>query len=71
VELINIVKNDPGSVDQVINFLFISKYLERMADHATNIGEWVAFNVTGEHERLAKMLHKDDAKRNPFADIEI
>ena len=71
VELINIVKNDPGSVDQVINFLFISKYLERMADHATNIGEWVAFNVTGEHERLAKMLHKDDAKRNPFADIKI
>jgi len=70
LELINIVKNDPDSVDQVINFLLIAKYLERMADHATNIGEWVVFNVTGEHEHLAKMLHKDDAKRNPFADIE-
>ncbi|NSW89840.1 MAG: phosphate signaling complex protein PhoU [Firmicutes bacterium] len=71
LELINIVKNEPDSIDQVINFLFIAKYLERMADHATNIGEWVVFNVTGEHEHLAKILHKDDAKRNPFADIEI
>lgn len=41
-----------------------------MADHATNIGEWVVFNVTGKHEHLAKMLHKDDAKRNPFANID-
>jgi phosphate transport system protein len=71
LELINIVKNEPDSIDQVINFLLIAKYLERMADHATNIGEWVVFNVTGEHEHLAKMLHKDDAKRNPFANIEL
>ena len=71
LELINIVKNDPEAMDQVVNFLFIAKYLERMADHATNIGEWVVFNVTGEHNHLAEMLHKDDAKRNPFADIEI
>lgn len=66
LELINIVKNDPESVDQIINFLFIAKYLERMADHATNIGEWVVFNVTGEHEHLAKQLHRDDRKNNPF-----
>lgn len=51
-ELSIIMKNDSESIDQVINLLFIAKYLERMADHATNIGEWVVFNVTGEHDHL-------------------
>lgn len=66
LELINIIKNDSDAVDQIINFMFISKYLERMADHATNIAEWVVFNVTGEHEHLAKLFHRDDTKNNPF-----
>lgn len=52
LELSSIMKNDPLSVDQIINLLYIAKYLERMGDHATNIGEWVVFNVTGEHEDL-------------------
>lgn len=66
LELISIVKNQPDCIDQIINFLFIAKYLERMADHATNIGEWVVFNVTGQHDHLAKKeLYKDD-KLNPF-----
>lgn len=52
VELSSLMKNDPLSIDQVINLLLIAKYLERMGDHATNIGEWVVFNVTGNHEHL-------------------
>ncbi len=68
LELISIMKNDSNAIEQAINFMFISKYLERMADHATNISEWVVFNVTGEHKHLAKMLHRDDYKNNPFAD---
>ena len=66
LELINIMKNDAQAIEQAINFMFIAKYLERMADHATNIGEWVVFNVTGEHEHLARQLHRDDRKNNPF-----
>lgn len=62
LELINIMKNDSEAIDQIINFMFIAKYLERMADHATNIAEWVFFNVTGEHEHLARLLHKDTYK---------
>ena len=25
----------------------IAKYLERIADHAVNVAEWVAFSITG------------------------
>lgn len=60
LELVNLMKNDTQTIDQAINFMFIVKYLERMADHATNIGEWVVFNVTGEHDRLTRIFHKDD-----------
>ncbi|RCX17544.1 PhoU-like phosphate uptake regulator [Anaerobacterium chartisolvens] len=64
LELINLMKNNPETVEQAIDLMLIAKYLERMADHATNIGEWVVFNVTGEHEHLAKhifMQGLDDA----------
>ncbi len=60
LELINIIKNDPESVEQAIDFILIAKYLERMADHATNIGEWVVYNVTGEHDHLARDYHHDE-----------
>lgn len=66
LELISIMKNDKESVEQGINFMFIAKYLERMADHATNIAEWVVYNVTGEHEHLTKYFHRDDGVNNPF-----
>lgn len=69
LELIEIMKNDPGTVEQAINFMFIAKYLERMADHATNIGEWVVFNVTGEHEHLSRHVNRDDSLNNPFINI--
>lgn len=59
LELINIMKNDTEAVEQAIDLMFIAKYLERMADHATNIGEWVVFNVTGEHDHLPRLFHKD------------
>lgn len=52
LEVTNIMRNDPSAVEQSIDFILIAKYLERMADHATNIGEWVIFSVTGEHVHL-------------------
>jgi len=48
LELTSLMKNDDKIVEQCVDFIFIAKYLERMADHATNIGEWVVYNVTGE-----------------------
>ncbi len=36
---------------QTLNLLFAARYLERVADHATNIGERVIYLVTGHNER--------------------
>lgn len=54
LELINIMKNNPETVEQATDLMFVVKYLERIGDHATNIAEWVVFNVTGSHEHLAR-----------------
>ena len=32
----------------VMNMLLIAKYLERIADHAVNVSEWVIYSITGE-----------------------
>ncbi len=47
-ELSEMMQNDPKSVPQCICYLMIIKYLERMADHATNISEWITFIITGD-----------------------
>ena len=42
----------PKQMIQIINFMFVVWFLERIADHATNIGEWVIYHVTGEHKDM-------------------
>lgn len=48
-ELTAMLVAEPGRAECVIDLLMVSKYLERIADHAVNIAEWVVFAVTGEH----------------------
>ena len=36
--------------EQGVDLVMISKYLERIGDHATNIAEWVEFSITGVHK---------------------
>lgn len=48
-ELILLIREDVNNGEQAINFLMISKYLERIGDHAENIAEWVLFSITGKH----------------------
>jgi phosphate transport system protein len=42
------IRNTPDHVEYLINLLLISRHLERMADHATNIAEEVVYMVEGE-----------------------
>lgn len=47
-ELINMMIENPETIKQATNLLFIGRYLERIADHTTNIGERIIYMVTGE-----------------------
>ena len=38
---------NPGQVDAALDLLMVIKYLERIADHAVNLAEWVQFTRTG------------------------
>ena len=42
------IRENPNHVDYLINLLLISRHLERMADHATNIAEEVVYLIEGE-----------------------
>ncbi|MCD8103919.1 MAG: phosphate signaling complex protein PhoU [Lachnospiraceae bacterium] len=43
--------------DQILDLLMIAKYYERIGDHATNIGEWVEFSLTGVHRQGKKVYN--------------
>ncbi|HKM39741.1 MAG TPA: phosphate signaling complex protein PhoU, partial [bacterium] len=47
-ELVEFMKRDPSTIDQAVQLLFVSRYLERIADHITNIGERVFYVETGQ-----------------------
>lgn len=38
---------EPAAVDDVLDWLMIVKYLERVGDHAVNIAEWTIYSDTG------------------------
>lgn len=49
-DIIELLKQDEYNAEAVLDVFMIAKYLERIADHATNIAEWVVFSITGKHE---------------------
>jgi len=46
-ELLRFMQQDPANVRPGVNFMFVARSLERLADHATNIAEDVLFLVQG------------------------
>ncbi len=50
-ELLSYMAEDPHTISRGIRLVFIAKYLERIADHATNIAEMVVFMVKGKSIR--------------------
>lgn len=55
-EVVTFMIDDPHTINRAIKISSVSKYLERIADHATNIAEMVIFMVKGKSIRHLKEL---------------
>ena len=47
-ELIELIRDHADEGEQAVDLLMVTKYFERIGDHATNIAEWVIFSITGQ-----------------------
>ena len=47
-QLTTLMQQKPQFVPQYVDYLMIAKYVERIADHSTNIAQWVLFVVKNE-----------------------
>ena len=52
-ELLTFMMEDPRTIPRAIRLILVSRHLERIADHATNIAEMVVFLVEGKSIRHA------------------
>jgi phosphate transport system protein len=46
-ELLTYMMEDPGTISRAVDLILVGRHLERIADHATNIGEDVIYMVKG------------------------
>ncbi|KPJ66511.1 PhoU family transcriptional regulator [candidate division WOR-1 bacterium DG_54_3] len=58
-ELLSFMIEDPKTTSRGIRISFISKYLERIADHSTNIAEMVIYMIKGKDVRHMRSRLKD------------
>jgi len=56
-ELLSFMIENPQTISRAIRLSFIAKYIERIADHATNIGELVVYMVEG--RIIRHMVHPE------------
>ena len=49
-DIINWIAKNSEDGEVALDLLMISKYFERIGDHATNIAEWVIYSITGTHK---------------------
>lgn len=48
LSLIEEIHQDKNSGEKMLDILMITKYFERIGDHAVNVAKWVVYSVTGE-----------------------
>lgn len=51
-DLMQLMTQNPEKISQGINLLLVALYLERVADHVTNLGEWTIYLATGQRKDL-------------------
>lgn len=47
-KLMEAIRTQALDADKVVDYLMVAKYLEKIGDHAVNIGEWAIFRKTGD-----------------------
>ena len=52
--LIKMIAENPTDGEYALDLLMISKYFERIGDHAVNIAEWVVFSISGVHKEAGE-----------------
>ena len=50
--IISLISENHADGEFALDLLMVSKYLERIGDHATNIAEWVIYSMTGAHKEV-------------------
>jgi phosphate transport system protein len=64
-ELLVYMLQDPKNISRAVRLTYITKYLERIADHATNIAEMVVYMVQGKVIRhTACEARGDDSRKS-------
>ena len=61
-ELLTYMIEEPKNVSRALRITFIAKYLERIADHATNIAQMVIFMCEGRDVRHPAIQGRSGAK---------
>lgn len=49
-EIAHYIAQNPNEAETALDLFMITKYLERLGDHAVNVAEWVEFLKTGVHK---------------------
>jgi phosphate transport system protein len=63
-ELLVYMLQDPKNISRAVRLTYITKYLERIADHATNIAEMVVYMVQGKVIRHTACEARGEDNRN-------
>lgn len=48
-DLVDQIVADRSTSESSLDLMMVTKYLERIGDHAVNIAEWVIFSISGKH----------------------
>lgn len=66
-ELLTYMMSDPTTIDRAVDLILIGRHLERIADHATNIGEAVIYLVLGKtiKHHIEEIRRQAAAKAEP------
>jgi phosphate transport system protein len=62
-ELLTYMTSDPSTIPRAMDLILVSRHLERIADHATNVCEDVIFMVKGKDIRHGGPLSSDGGRR--------